>query len=128
MLNGHTNGHTNGKAGTPEPDEYVRHGHTRILVRAILNGWLKDESKMLEAREELSRILVDPTARAGTRALAAKALAEVESKIAELAIRFAEFEDRTDRLDKPGAATERVEHMTYDVRMPEARARIGLDD
>ena len=125
MLNGNgksnRNGHANGKE---KHHDRTPPSETRMLCSSILNGWLaeaKDPEKMKAAMAALVDVLEAPTTRPGTKALAAKALGELQIQMVTLGIRLAEFEDKIGRLDT-GGPTERVE--TYTVEIPEARIRI----
>ena len=118
--NGHTNGKVNGKAvAAPTPSD------ARTLCRSILNGWLaelQDPAAMREAIESLRAVIRNPATRPGTMALAAKALAEAMNQTVAMGLRLAEFEDKTERLDR-GDVTERHGHLVMNVE--EARPPSG---
>ena len=88
---------------------------TRTLCRTLLNGWVQDESRLLEARDALRSVINQQGVRPGTKAIAAKALAEVELRIVELSLKVAEADDKAGRLDE-GKATENIAGITMVIR------------
>lgn len=142
MLNG--NGHTNGNgkpngkvfsstssiAGTPNYSEGAGIDPTnprevRLLCRSITRGWLKelgDPAKMAKAYADLEEAIEHCAKGGQVHTMAAAAKAKLLVDVVTLGIRLAEFEDKADRLDS-GQATEN--HVVFDVRMPDARNRIG---
>lgn len=113
-----SNGHSN---GTPQRYEGKRASgapqEVRTLCRAVLSGWISEPSKLADARAALLEVIQNPATRPGTKAIAAKAIAEIELQALALGLRLAEMDDKTERLDA-GEPTDRV---VYDVRIPEAR-------
>jgi hypothetical protein len=135
MNNGHSNGHANGRhkgngisISKRESGEHNRK-EVQDTCRSVLSGWLLDAcdpiAEMAAAIKALREVVENPLTRPATKAIAGKALSEALQQSVALALRLSEMEDKQERLDTPGAATERV---VYDVRMPEARERMGLDD
>lgn len=129
--NGHSNGHHNGNGIAPSKRDSGEHNRSEVqaLCRAVLSGWLQTSSNPLQAMTEaikaLREVATSSNAKPGTKAMAAKALAEALQQSVGLALKLSEMEDKQDRLNTPGGATERVE---YNVRMPEARDRMGVED
>ena len=95
--------------GTTRPRSDVRN-----LVRAAVEGWLKpqDFGWVVDTLRDVAATARDPRARVHA--------AEGLIRIADLGLKWSEFEDKTGRLDG-GEATERV---VFDVTIPEARSRL----
>lgn len=130
--NGHSNGHTNGHANDHGRNIRPTSGRElRDLCKAVFQGWLAklgDPRIMDEAIQALRDAIKDDRNRGMTKVLASKALIEAAQQSAALAMRHAEFEDKTDRLDS-GQDTERIGGLT--VVIQEAKPptdRVSMED